>query len=97
MATIAVLGTLDTKGDEHAFVAERIRERGHQVLLIDVGTGAPAGVTPDITREQVAAAGGVDFAALMARKDRGECVVAMSEAAPVLLKTLADEGRIDGD
>ena len=48
MATIAVLGTLDTKGTEHAFVAERIREHGHQVLLIDVGTGGPPQVTPDI-------------------------------------------------
>ena len=37
MATIAVLGTLDTKGREHAFVAERIRARGHATLLIDVG------------------------------------------------------------
>ena len=40
MATIAVLGTLDTKGLEHAFVAERIRAQGHGTLLIDVGTGA---------------------------------------------------------
>ena len=38
MPTIAILGTMDTKGDEHAFVADLIRERGHQVLIIDVGT-----------------------------------------------------------
>ncbi|MFM8435708.1 MAG: Tm-1-like ATP-binding domain-containing protein, partial [Planctomycetia bacterium] len=58
MATIAVLGTLDTKGREHAFVAERIRARGHATLLIDVGTGGPPQVPPDISREEVAAAGG---------------------------------------
>ena len=39
MATIAVLGTLDTKGYEHAYVAEIIRARGHQTLLIDTGSG----------------------------------------------------------
>jgi uncharacterized protein (UPF0261 family) len=96
MATIAVLGTLDSKGEEHAFVAELIRARGHEALLIDVGSGAPPTVTPDITREQVAAAAGLDLAALVARKDRGECVVAMSGAAPVLLEKLAAEGRIQG-
>ena len=39
MKTIAVLGTLDTKGEEHAFVAECIRALGHRPLLIDVGVG----------------------------------------------------------
>lgn len=96
MATIAVLGTLDTKGEEHAFVAERIRARGHQALLIDVGSGAPPAVTPDITREQVAAAVGVNLAELLERRDRGECVTAMSQGAPALLLRLHAEGRIHG-
>ena len=38
MATIAVLGTFDTKGVELGFVADVIRSRGHAVMLIDVGT-----------------------------------------------------------
>ena len=96
MATIAVLGTLDTKGREHAFVAERIRGRGHQTLLIDVGTGAEPAVTPDVTRAAVAAAGGIDLAAIAARGDRGECVSAMAEAAPRLLERLVADGKIQG-
>ncbi|MEY4272128.1 MAG: hypothetical protein RL250_994 [Verrucomicrobiota bacterium] len=96
MATIAVLGTLDSKGEEHAFVAGLIAARGHKPLLIDVGTGGPATVGPDITREQVAAAAGIDLVPLMARQDRGECVVAMTKAAPVMLARLAAEGRIHG-
>jgi uncharacterized protein (UPF0261 family) len=96
MKTIAVLGTLDSKGEEHAFVAGLIRERGHAALLIDVGSGGEPVVTPDITREEVAAAAGLDLAPLMAKRDRGECVVAMSKAAPVLLEKLAAEGKIDG-
>jgi uncharacterized protein (UPF0261 family) len=96
MATIAVLGTLDSKGEEHAFVAGLITARGHRPLLIDVGTGGPASVQPDVTREQVAAAAGVDLAALMAKKDRGECVVAMTKAAPAMLAKLAADGRIQG-
>jgi len=96
MATIAVLGTLDTKGREHAFVAERIRARGHDALLIDIGTGAEPAVQPDITRAEVAAAGGVDLAALVARGDRGECVSAMAKAAPCLLERLVSQGKIQG-
>ena len=96
MATIAVLGTLDSKGEEHAFVAALIAQHGHKPLLIDVGTGGPATVQPDITREQVAASAGIDLAALMAKKDRGECVVAMTKAAPACVAKLAAEGRIDG-
>ena len=58
MPTIAVLGTLDTKGEEHGYVADLIRARGHQVLLIDVGTDQPARLRSDVTREEVAKAGG---------------------------------------
>jgi uncharacterized protein (UPF0261 family) len=93
---IAVIGTLDTKGAEHAYVAACLREFGHEPVLIDLGTGGPATVTPDITREEVAAAGGLDLAALVATGDRGICVTAMSEAAPVLVAKLAAEGRLDG-
>jgi uncharacterized protein (UPF0261 family) len=96
MATIAVLGTLDTKGREHAFVAERIRARGHATMLIDVGTGGQPSVPPDVTRAEVAAAGGIDLAGIVARGDRGECVTAMSQAAPKLLERLVAAGRVQG-
>ncbi|MDB6120631.1 MAG: hypothetical protein JWO08_4412, partial [Verrucomicrobiaceae bacterium] len=96
MATIAVLGTLDTKGLEHGYVAELIRQRGHQTLVIDTGSSTAPQITPDISREEVAAAGGVDLAAIIIKQDRGEAVTAMAGAAGVLLSKLAGEGRIHG-
>ncbi len=96
MSTIAVLGTLDTKGLEHGYVAELIRQRGHQTLIIDMGTGAPPQITPDIPREVVASTGGVDLAGIVARQDRGEAVTAMAGAGAVLLSKLVAEGRIHG-
>jgi len=96
MATIAVLGTLDTKGQEHAYVAELIRQRGHKTLLIDTGSGSAPTVTPDISREDVATAGGVDLAGIVARQDRGEAVTAMAGASAKLLSQLVAEGRIQG-
>lgn len=96
MPTIAVLGTLDTKGHEHAFIAGEIRSRGFETVLIDVGTRGDPVVGPDLAAEDVAAAGEGDWAAVSARQDRGECVAFMARAAAVTLKKLADEGRIDG-
>ena len=72
MPTIALLGTMDTKGLEHEFVAEQIRARGHRTLVIDVGTDGPPQIAPDVTREEVAQSAGFDLAALIARHDRGE-------------------------
>ena len=96
MPTIALLGTMDTKGVEHGFVAEQIRARGHRTLVIDLGTDGPPQILPDITREEVAQLAGLDLAALVARHDRGEAVAAMSRAAPIILSKLFAEGRIDG-
>lgn len=96
MPTIAILGTMDTKGVEHGYVAELVRQRGHTVLIIDVGTLGELRLRADITRVEVAAAAGVDFSALMAKRDRGEAVSAMSRGAPIVLAKLVQEKRIDG-
>lgn len=96
MPIIAILGTMDTKGVEHAFVADLIRQRGHNVLIIDVGTRGEPQLKPDISRTEVAAAAGADFGQLMAKQDRGEAVTAMSCGAPVVLAKLAADKRIDG-
>ena len=94
--TIAVLGTLDSKGHEHQFVADVIAQLGHTPLLIDLGSGSKPQVNPDITRFEVAEAGGLDLQPLLDRQDRGECVTALSQAAPILLAKLAAEGKIHG-
>lgn len=96
MAIIAVLGTMDTKGDEHAFVADLIRKRGHRTFVIDVGTLEPARLKPDISREEVARVGGFDLAALVAKRDRGEAVTAMARAAAIVLEKLVAERQVDG-
>ena len=87
---------MDTKGEEHAFVANLIKQRGHQVLVIDTGTLDAPKLKPDITRFEVAAAAGADLNALVAKKDRGEAVAAMSRGAPVVLARLVADQRIDG-
>lgn len=87
---------MDTKGEEHAFVADLIRARGHQPLIIDVGTLEAPKLSADVPRQEVAHAAGADLAALTARRDRAECVAAMAKGAPVVVSRLFTEKRIDG-
>ena len=96
MATIAVLGTFDTKGEEHDYVAGLIRQRGHATLMVDVGTLDAPRAKADVGREVIAAAAGADLGAIAARRDRGEAVAAMTRGAPVVLARLHAEGRIHG-
>lgn len=96
MATIAVLGTMDTKGVEHGYIADRIRARGHDVLVIDVGTLEEPKLRPDVTRAEVAAAAGADLTSIVARRDRGEAVAIMTRGAPVILSRLVAEHRVQG-
>src|SRR4030095_916963 len=85
-----------TKGEEHGFVANIIRQRGHQVLVIDVGALDAPRLKPDIGRQAGAQAAGVDFAAWLAKRDRGESVAAMSKGAPIVLSKLVAEKKVDG-
>ena len=97
MATVAIVGTFDTKGPDHGFVAAAVRRLGHEPLLIDVGTGGAASIPADISAAEVAAASGEPgYEALLGRRDRGECVAFMGRAAARLVQRLAAEGRIHG-
>ena len=57
---VLLIGTLDTKAEEYAYLRDRLREAGVDVLLADVGTLEEPGVEPDITRDEVAAGVGAD-------------------------------------
>jgi uncharacterized protein (UPF0261 family) len=94
--TVLLIGTLDTKGDEYAFLRDRLSAAGVDVLLADVGTLDAPRAEADITREEVAAGTGADLAALAEARDRGAAVTAMADAAAVLARRLHEEGRIDG-
>ena len=87
MATVVLLGTLDTKGAEYAFLRDRLLEHGVDVLLVDAGVNEPT-VAPDIARSELAT--GVEFG------DRGAAVTAMAEGAERVVAQLHADGRLDG-
>lgn len=93
--TILVIGTLDTKGVEFAYVRDLIVGRGHRPLVLDAGTGEPPWA-PDIAADRVAAAGGGDLATLRAARDRASTLEVMCRGAAVVAAELAAAGEIDG-
>ena len=79
--TILLIGTLDTKGAEFAYVRDLITERGHKTVVMDTGVGGEPSFTPDISATEVAEAGHKSLTALREAGDRGESLTVMSEGA----------------
>lgn len=94
--TIVVLATLDTKGIETQFMREQIEELGDYALIIDVGVvGSPA-TKADITREEVADAGGTPLAEILENPSREVAAPIMAQGAQELVTKLFMEGKIHG-
>lgn len=93
--TLVILGTLDTKGAELAYLAERVRAAGCRALLMDVGVGRPASVEPDISAAEVLSADGESIDAIRALP-RGEAVEKISQAAAHTLLALIESGAAHG-
>lgn len=96
MATVVLVGTLDTKGVEYGYLRDRLLEHGVDVLLVDAGIVGEPKVPPDIPRDEVARSAGADVSELASAGDRGAAVEMMGRGAGEVLKSLYDEGRLDG-
>lgn len=95
MAVVALIGTLDTKGAEYAWLAEQLDKHGVQALFVDVGSFS-ASPLANISSDDVIAAADSDAAALRERRDRGEMMQVMSVGAARIVRDLAVSGRIHG-
>lgn len=97
MKTVLLIGTLDTKGREIAYVRDRARALGLAALVMDSGIlGEPLGCEADITREQVAHAAGFDIDELRTIGARGAAVERMIHGVERLATELYKAGRFQG-
>jgi len=94
--TIAVIGALDTKGADFAFVKERIERRGHRALVINVSVVGKPAFKPDVPASEVAKAGGVGLKELQAKADKALAMEVMTRGVAIVVRRLADRGEIDG-
>ena len=95
---IALIGTLDTKGDEIAYTRDRLRALGARPIVIDTGIlGEPSGgITPDIPHAEVASAAGDALDGVRAAGSRGAAVERMLAGVRAICLRLYAEGRLHG-
>jgi len=92
ISSIAVLGTYDTKGEEHLFLKERVEKQGFRAFMINVGTKKPASC--DVNLDLFTSLH--DRGVLSEGGERDEMIQAMLQEAGGAVKTLYDKGEICG-
>jgi uncharacterized protein (UPF0261 family) len=89
--SIAVVGTFDSKAEEHVFLKERIEQNGLRTFTVNVGTGgpSPAPVDLDLYKQVIESNATV-------RKSRDKAIAAMIDAASARIKKLHEDNEISG-
>ena len=93
--TILLIGTLDTKGREYAYVRDLIRARGHRVYMLDAGVLGEPHFKPDGAAADTAEAGRGSLEELRERRDRGHALEIMGLGARALALEMLAAGRFD--
>jgi uncharacterized protein (UPF0261 family) len=94
--TIVLLGRLDSKGKEYAYVKDLILRGGFDVIVVDAGTRGAPQFEPQISREEVARAAGVKIQDVVDPADENKEIRVMMEGASKIVQGLRDSGRLDG-
>ncbi len=96
MKTVLLIGTLDTKGPEIAYLRDRLQAFGQQTIVADSGIlGDPLDIVPDVSRAEVARLGGTTIDALRNAGSRGKAVHGMLAGLRRLSLDLLRDGRLD--
>jgi uncharacterized protein (UPF0261 family) len=95
--TVLLIGTLDTKGREIAYVRDKIRALGVDTLVLDSGIlGEPLDIVPDISHDQVALGAGSTIERLRNAGTRGAAVAEMTKGVRQIALDLFSQGRLRG-
>ena len=94
--TVLLVGALDTKGAEYAFVKDLIEAAGLQTLVADFGVMGQPAFEPDVSRAEVASAAGGDLAYLASGTHKDEAMRTMAQGLASVVERLYGEGRFDG-
>ena len=94
--TVCIVGTMDTKGVEFSFIKSQIESTGVSTCVINTGILGEPQLTPDVSADEVAQAGGSSLQALRDEGDRGNSVAVMAQGAATLIAEKQAAGEIDG-
>lgn len=94
--TIALIGTLDTKGVELQYVRERVAALGGRAILIDSGILGEPGCRADVPRDEVARRAGHTLQEIRDAGSRGAAVELMQVGVAAVCRDLQQRGVISG-
>jgi uncharacterized protein (UPF0261 family) len=94
---LVIIGTLDTKGPETAFLRDCLRSLGWKTRIIDAGLLSPPAFSPDVTREEVAARAGKTVAQLLSEgSDKVSAINAMGEGSLAVVNDWLGRDEVGG-
>jgi uncharacterized protein (UPF0261 family) len=93
---VVILGSLDTKGREVEFLRERVLVEGGAPLVLDTGVLGEPSIPADISRHEVARAGGSSIEEIIRVGNKSHALVVMASGASHLLKELLEKGQLGG-
>jgi uncharacterized protein (UPF0261 family) len=94
--TVVIIGALDTKGHEFAFIKDLVEKEGLKTLVVDFGVMGEPALKPDVSRAEVAAAGGGKLDQLRGGDRKDEAMKVMSTGLAVVVRKLFDGGKLHG-
>lgn len=94
--TIAILATVDTKGDECAYLRDEIIRMGAKVLMMDIGVVGDAEIPVDICNTDIAALGGTTLEELRLSPSRVVASEVMVRGATKILLEKITSEDVDG-
>jgi uncharacterized protein (UPF0261 family) len=94
--TVVIIGALDTKGHEFAFIKNLVEKAGLKTLVVDFGVMGEPSLKPDVSRAEVAAAGGGKLDQLCSGDRKDEAMKVMSTGLAVTVRKLYDGGKLQG-
>jgi uncharacterized protein (UPF0261 family) len=93
---VVVIATLDTKGEEAAFIRDRLRSARLETIVVDAGSMGSPTFEPDIPREEVFVSTGTTAAEVKQAGDRGRAVALAAAGMSKVVGRLHAEGKVDG-
>ena len=94
--TVAIIGALDTKGEDIRFIRRMLLQLGRQVLLIDTSIMGRATQHADVDAREITAAAGAKLSALRKMADRGAAIAALCSGIPLITQKLVQTRKIHG-
>jgi len=88
---VVVLGTFDSKAEEHTFLKDQIEQRGLRTITVNVGTRTPSPVPVDADLFNKITIDGKSI-----HEDRDQAINTMLKEAKSLIKQLYQEGKAGG-